>query len=209
MPDRAPFSLSHFPMRATCPIDASPSLPVLGFAFLVSLVTGILFGAGPAWLSSHAQPAEVLRGVKPLHTRPLFAAAKIARRVSGCAVARAARRRNPYDRSLGNLEHQNFGIATANRYVLHFDPAGAGYTVDRLPGLYRQIEDRFSALPGVTNVGMALYSPLEGDNWGECVIQQGHPAPRPGDKLRLHMGSRQHALPRFHRRAHRARPRIH
>jgi predicted permease len=29
---------------------------------------------------------------------------------------------------------------------------------------------------------MALYSPLEGDNWGECVIQQGHPAPRPGDK---------------------------
>jgi predicted permease len=85
-------------------------------------------------------------------------------------------------KTLVNLEHQNFGIATANRYVLHFDPAGAGYTIDRLPGLYRQIEDRFSALPGVTNVGMALYSPLEGDNWGECVIQQGHPAPRPGDK---------------------------
>ena len=85
-------------------------------------------------------------------------------------------------KSLANLEHQNFGIATANRYVLHLDPAGAGYTVDRLPALYRQIEDRFSALPGVASVGMALYSPLEGDNWGECVIQQGHPAPRPGDK---------------------------
>jgi predicted permease len=69
--------------------------------------------------------------------------------------------------------------------VLHFDPAGAGYDVDRLPGLYRQIEDRFSALPGVTSVSMATYSPLEGDNWGECVIQQGHSAPRPGD----HCGS--------------------
>jgi hypothetical protein len=44
------------------PIDASPSLPVLGFAFLVSLLTGILFGTAPAWLSSHAQPAEALRG---------------------------------------------------------------------------------------------------------------------------------------------------
>jgi predicted permease len=44
------------------------------------------------------------------------------------------------------------------------------------------MEDRFSALPGVNGVGMALYSPLEGDNWGECVIQQGHPAPQPGDK---------------------------
>ena len=29
---------------------------------------------------------------------------------------------------------------------------------------------------------MALYSPLEGDNWGECVIQQGHPAPGPNDR---------------------------
>jgi predicted permease len=85
-------------------------------------------------------------------------------------------------KSLNHLEHQKFGIATSNRYVLHFDPAGAGYTIDRVPALYRQIEDRFSALPGVTNAGMALYSPLEGDNWGECVIQQGHPAPHPGDK---------------------------
>ena len=24
-----------------------------------------------------------------------------------------------------------------------------------------------------------MYSPLEGNNWGECVIQQGHPAPGP------------------------------
>ncbi len=85
-------------------------------------------------------------------------------------------------KSLNNLEHQNFGIATTNRYVLHFDPAGAGYTVDRLPALNREIESRFSSLPGMASVGLAMYSPLEGDNWGECVIQQGHPAPRPGDK---------------------------
>jgi predicted permease len=51
-----------------------------------------------------------------------------------------------------------------------------------LPALYRQIDDRFSTLPGVGNVGLSLYSPLEGDNWGDCVIQQGHPAPAPNDK---------------------------
>jgi predicted permease len=44
------------------------------------------------------------------------------------------------------------------------------------------MEARFAALPGVTGVGLALYSPLEGDNWGECVIQQGHAAPGPNDK---------------------------
>jgi predicted permease len=85
-------------------------------------------------------------------------------------------------KSLVNLEHQNFGVATANRYVLHLDPEGAGYTAEQLPALYREIEDRFSTLPGVASIGMGLYSPLEGNNWGECVIQQGHPAPRPGDK---------------------------
>ena len=44
------------------PIPASPSLPVLGFALAVSLLTGVLFGVGPAWLSSKANPVEALRG---------------------------------------------------------------------------------------------------------------------------------------------------
>ena len=174
-----------FPDATNLPIEANPSLYVLGFAFVVSLATGILFGAGPAWLSSHAQPAEALRGVNrgagsmrdrsslPQKALVVFQAALSVVLLAGAILM---------TKSLNHLEHQKFGIATSNRYVLHFDPAGAGYTIDRVPALYRQIEDRFSALPGVTNAGMALYSPLEGDNWGECVIQQGHPAPHPGDK---------------------------
>ena len=171
-----------FPDARSLPIDASPSLTVLGFAFLVSLITGILFGLGPAWMSSHAQPADALRGVNrstrdrsslPQKALVVFQAALSLVLLAGAILM---------TKSLGNLEHQNFGIATTNRYVLHLDPSGAGYTVDRLPGLYRDMEERFSALPGVAHVGMALYSPLEGDNWGECVIQQGHPAPGPDSK---------------------------
>jgi predicted permease len=174
-----------FPDATNMPVSASPSLTVLGFAFLVSLVTGILFGVGPAWLSSHAQPAEVLRGANrstrdrssiPQKALVVFQAALSLVLIAGAILM---------TKSLTNLENQKFGIATTNRYVLHFDAAGAGYTIDRVPGLYREIEERFSALPGVTTVGMALYSPLEGDNWGECVIQQGHPAPGPNS----HCGS--------------------
>jgi predicted permease len=84
-------------------------------------------------------------------------------------------------KSLGNLERQNFGFSTANRYIIGFDPKGVGYTVDRLPALYRQIEDRFSALPGMANVSTVRYIPLGGNNWGSCVIPQGHGAPGPGD----------------------------
>ena len=171
-----------FPDARNIPINASPSLTVLGFAFGVSLLTGILFGTGPAWLSSHAQPAEVLRGANrstrdrsslPQKALVVFQAALSLVLLAGAILM---------TKSLTNLEHQNFGVATANRYVLHFDPAGAGYDVDRLPALNREIESRFSSLPGMASVGMAMYSPLEGDNWGECVIQQGHPAPGPNSK---------------------------
>ena len=171
-----------FPDAKNMPIEASPSPAVLGFAFLVSLVTGVLFGTAPAWLSSHAQPAEALRGVnrstRDRSSLPQQALVVIQAALSLVLLAGAIL----MTKSLANLEHQNLGVVTADRYVLHLDPEGAGYTAEKLPALYREIEGRFSALPGVANVGMGLYSPLEGNNWGECVIQQGHPAPRPGDK---------------------------
>jgi predicted permease len=170
-----------FPDAHNLTIDANPSLPVLGFAFLVSLLTGILFGAGPAWLSSHAQPAEALRGVNrstrdrsslPQKVLVVFQVSLSVVLLTGAILM---------TQSLVNLEHQNFGVATSNRYVVHIDPAGAGYTGQRLPALYREIEDRFSALPSMVNMSLAMYSPLEGDNWSECVIPQGHPAPRPNE----------------------------
>jgi len=170
-----------FPDARNMPISPNPSLPVLGFAMLVSLVTGLLFGAAPAWLSFHAQPAEALRGVSrttrdrsslPQKALVVFQAALSVVLLAGAILM---------TKTLTNLENQNFGVATTNRYVLHFDPQGAGYTVDQLPALYREMQDRFSALPGIATASLALYSPLEGDNWSDCVIQQGHPAPRQGE----------------------------
>ena len=171
-----------FPGAEHIAIDASPSLPVLGFAFLISLITGLLFAIAPSWLSSHAQPAEALRGVNrstrdksslPQNALVVFQAMLSIVLISAAILM---------TRTLGNLEHQDFGVQTFNRYVVHFDPAGAGYTNDRLPALYRQIEDRFSTLPGVSNVGIALYSPLDGENWSDHVFVQGHPAPKPNDE---------------------------
>ena len=171
-----------FPDAKNLPIESSPSLVVLGFAFLVSLITGVLFGTAPAWLSSHAQPAEALRGVnrstRDRSSLPQQALVVMQAALSLVLLVGAIL----MTKSLANLEHQKFGLATANRYVLHFDPAGAGYTAEKLPALFREMEDRFSALPGVSSIGLAMYSPLEGNNWGECVIQQGHPAPGPNDK---------------------------
>jgi macrolide transport system ATP-binding/permease protein len=185
------YGLSHmiltlaFPEAVNMPVQTSPSLAVLGFAFLVSLLTGLVFGTAPAWLSSHTQPAEALRGGNRAtglagDRSSLPQSALIVLQVGLSVVLLAGA--FLMTESLGRLEHQNFGIATTNRYVLEFDPQGAGYTVERLPALYRQIEDRLSALPAAAHVSLARYTPLGGNEWGTCVIQQGHPAPGPNEK---------------------------
>jgi predicted permease len=172
-----------FPDAQNLAIDPSPSLPILGFTFVVSLLTGILFGVGPALLSSNAQPAEALRGAArgdgAHRDRISFSQKSLVIFQAALSVVMLAAAILT-TKSLAKIENQDFGIVTTNRYVLHFDPAGAGYTPDRLPALYRSMEDRFSALPGVTSFSLSLYSPLEGDNWGECVIQQGHGVAAPG-----------------------------
>ena len=82
--------------------------------------------------------------------------------------------------SLRNMQHQSFGFEVANRYILHMDPQMAGYTPERLPAFYRQLHDNLAAIPGVSRVSFALYSPMEGDNWGETVYIEGQAPPPAG-----------------------------
>jgi predicted permease len=170
-----------FPDAPQLPIHASPSPAVLAFAFLLSLLTGVVFGIVPALITSHADPAETLRGGNrstrdraslPQKSLIVFQAALSLVLLVGAGLL---------TKSLRNMEHQNFGLQTDNRYVLHLDPAGAGYKEETLPALYQQLEQQFESLPGVHSVGLGLYSTLEGNNWGEGVYIDGHPAPGPND----------------------------
>jgi macrolide transport system ATP-binding/permease protein len=56
------YAFPPFAGLAGVPIDASPSVPVLLFAFVTSLATGIAFGIGPAWMAARVDPIEALRG---------------------------------------------------------------------------------------------------------------------------------------------------
>ena len=43
-------------------VDAVPSLLAVGFAFAMSLLTGIVFGVAPAIVGSRSAPIEAMRG---------------------------------------------------------------------------------------------------------------------------------------------------
>jgi predicted permease len=161
-------------------ISAMPSLPVLGFTFAISLLTGILFGVAPAWMTAHTDPADALRGAHRSTAqaagwtqKSLVVAQASLSLVLLCAAGLLTQ-------SLRNMHHQNFGFELPNRYILHFDPQMAGYTPERLPALYRQLRDNLAAIPGVSLVSFAMYTPMEGDNWGESIYIEGQAPPPPG-----------------------------
>jgi hypothetical protein len=146
-----------FPDGLHSAIHATPSLPVLGFAFLLSLATGMVFGSVPAWITSHADPAEALRGA----TRSTGDRASLPQKwmiVLQAAFALVLLMASGLlTRSLRNMEHQDFGLQTASRYVLQFDPMGAGYLAEeKLAALYRRLELRLAAIPGMQSVGLAM-----------------------------------------------------
>jgi predicted permease len=164
------------------PVQATPSLPVLAFAFGISSLTGILFGIAPAWLTMRANPVEALRGANRSTgrnsgwgQRSLVVAQSALSLVLLCAAGLLTQ-------SLTNLRHQHFGFDTTNRYIAHLDPQMAGYKQNELEAFYRRLHASLSAIPGVKQVSFSLYSPMEGDNWGEGVFIEGDPPPPPGTR---------------------------
>ncbi|HUJ32258.1 MAG TPA: ABC transporter permease [Candidatus Acidoferrum sp.] len=162
------------------PISTTPSLLVLAFAFLLSLITGMIFGAAPAWFATRAHPVEALRGAgRSTHDTTTFARKAlliVQATLSVILVAGATM----LARSLGNLEHQDFGFKTENRITVQLNSPPASYTPDRLRSLYRELENHLRAMPGVEQEGLALYNPLT-DNWGELILVEGHPPPKVGE----------------------------
>jgi macrolide transport system ATP-binding/permease protein len=164
-----------FPGAQRIPIEASPSLPVLGFACGLSLLTGVLFGVAPAWIAAQAEPADALRS----GSRTTATGASLLQR--GLVVMQAALSlvllvgAGLFSQSLNKLRNTDLKLESKNRYIVHLNPQAAGFSQTQLEALYRTLEDRFHALPGVVKVGISTYTPMEDNNWGEAVQVQGQP----------------------------------
>jgi predicted permease len=173
-----------FPAKAgwaNVPISASPSLPVLLFAFLTSLLTGVIFGIAPAWMATRVDPIEALRGVGRSSARTgslarrtlvVFQAALSLVLLSAAGLLTAA---------LYHLENQNFGFDQDRHIVANMNPRLAGYRLEQLTPLYARIHDSLATIPGVEMVALCNYSPLNGNAWGSGVWVYGRPAPGPRD----------------------------
>jgi predicted permease len=148
---------------------------VIGFAFGLSLVTGVLFGVAPAWIAAQANPADALRnGARSTATgTALLQRGLVVLQVALSFVLLVGA--GLFLQSLRKLESTDLKLDARNRYIVHINPQAAGFSQRQLEALYRTMQDRFHLLPGVTKVGIASYTPMEDANWGNDVQVQGDP----------------------------------
>ena len=161
------------------PVQAAPSIAVLLFTLGTSVLTGVIFGIAPAWMTSLAEPVEALRGANRAVGSGRHWAQKalvIAQTAVSLVLLSAAAM---LGQSLRNLEHQNFGFNPDGRYLVYINPMLSNYKQEQLIPLFRQIHDQLSAIPGVRSVSSATYAPLSGDQWGSSIRIQGKPEPGP------------------------------
>lgn len=165
--------LFAFRTSSVIPIDAAPSLPVLGFTFAVAVFTGILFGVAPAWLASRSDPVEALRGAgrstRDSAALPQRTLVVVQAALSLVLLAAAGL----ITQSLRNLEKQDFHFSTDHRYLAFFDPELAGYSPERLQPMYSELQDRLRAIPGVRSAAFGMYVPQGQDNWSTGVFVEG------------------------------------
>jgi putative ABC transport system permease protein len=159
------------------PIDATPSWSVLIFTLGMSVLTGVIFGIAPAWMTSHANPVEALRGASRSVGGQRSWAQKslvIAQAAMSVVLLSAAAL---LGQSLRNLEHQNFGFETQSRYIAWINPMLGNYKPEQLEPIFREIDDRLRQIPGVRMVAPALYAPMTGDSWNDSIRVEGRPEP--------------------------------
>lgn len=152
---------TKLPTDIALSFDIGVDWRVLVFTFLLSLVTGIIFGLLPALQSSNPNLVSSLKsdetgagGFRRSHLRDALVVAQVALSLlllisTGLIV-----------RSLQRAQSMNPGFNPANAVAVSFDVGLQGYDETKGRAFQQQAIERVSALPGVQAVALASYLPL-------------------------------------------------
>ena len=172
---------------AFTPIQASPDLRVLAFSVGVSLLTGVLFGIGPALRVSRMAIESGMKSSARTMSGGGTSASRLVPRILitaqialslGLLVGAGL-----FLRTLRNLESRDFGFERSNVLVAEVEAEIAGYKPDNVVALYRQILDRLDALPGVQSATISTEPPMSLGSWMCPVTVKGREAQAQDDHM--------------------------
>jgi predicted permease len=164
------------------PLDVSLNLRLLAFTFAVTVCTALLFGTLPALRATRLQLVEGLksgRGASAAGRSPLAKILVVSQVALSLVLMVAA---CLFLRTLVNLNRVDAGFNKENVLRLDIDSDITGYKGDdpRLKMLFKQIEDRVNALPGVKAASFSAFTFSEG-SWNSPIRVPGMPVNRDAD----------------------------
>jgi predicted permease len=164
----------NFPMHT----PVNPDVTVYAIALLLSLVSGLLFGAVPVRQILHANPYEVVKAGSNTKLGRRFTAREVllALQIAICAVLVTSSM--VAVRGLMHALHSNFGFEPQNSLLVGADLKMAGYVGDRVPAMQKRMIDAVAAIPGVDTVGLTDALLLNDSN-STSVYSDGTTDPRP------------------------------
>ena len=165
---------------STMLITAEPDARVLGLTVAVGVLTGILFGLAPAARSIRVNVAPALKENAGSISASSFGSRRRFGLGSGLVVTQVALSvvvlagAGLIVRSLSNLKSIDPGFDTRNVLQFAISPELTGYyTKDKIEPLYRELQTRLSALPGVSSVSYSSDTLLDGGLWSSDVKVEG------------------------------------
>jgi putative ABC transport system permease protein len=157
---------------------------VLGFACLMSLLTGVLFGTAPAMAASAVNLAQATRDAMRGTTTGRN------RLRSGLVVAEVALAvvllvgAGLLGRSLEKLLDVDTGVRPEHVLTMRVMMAGTQYQEDpALRNFMGALLPRLESLPGARAAGAVAYLPLSGQKIGHSFTIDDQPPPRPGEEF--------------------------
>jgi putative ABC transport system permease protein len=158
---------------------------VLGFTFVISLLTGIVFGLAPALQVSKPDLNEALKeggrassvGFRHNRFRSLLVVAEVALSLvlligAGLMI-----------RSFTRLINVDPGLNAHNVLTLDIGLPRAKYTGPQQVAFFQQVIERMQALPGVQSAGAVYPLPLSGGEEGMGFAIENRPPPAPGESF--------------------------
>ena len=165
-------------------LDLSLDVRVLGFTFLLSLMTGILFGLAPALNASKPdlvtmikeETARFGRGVGRFGLRNILVVTQVA--LSLLLLVGAGL----FVRTLQNLRGLDLGFNSRNVLFLSVDLPKQGYTTEQSLEFYRQMIERAGSLPGVRSAAWASVPPVNAGGSRATLAIEGY-TPQPDEDM--------------------------
>ena len=161
------------------PLALALDVRALGFAFLLALATGLLFGMAPALRAARAAPFGAAGtggrvAARALHRLPLGRILVVSQLALSLVLVAAA---GLFVRTLHNFLRVDPGYASEQVVEARIEPRVAGYNYEELPGLYRRLLDAVGGVPGVRSVALSLYGFAGAQRIGGFRVQGGRAMP--------------------------------